>query len=1641
MVAVYGLSNYTSGSVNLDDRVCYERVKDSNTGGGSSPTSHSIGCSGNDIDLYYIIYYLKLVGKDDANVGDEPQEKTFSHLVFNQPISSGFTLSSDLENIQYSLFSNTVNRNENLCLAAGGAWDSELNECCGDASSDGGITGWKLCEQSEEGWSWNLLSGRDYCAQTVGSEDYEDEFHIFQDFDDTTITSYDIYNTNTGGDSCCGDDSDVYCHPLYTSCDEVPAGSCADYGCESTGQASGSFSCSAFYSYTGEDKQGGYCPSSCTENQICILDGSEVDKPCPDATVDNCPGGCHWKTTSCSGTYSCAEDGYYDGWCQWTYGSPACTGDIDEAVDDCHTLSGDECGENNLCTWTDPKDSDHSYVSPDQDFFCNKDYSDVEGYNAGVTYGDDGAWKWWEAVGQNNAYRIHAGFDRDFISNNEHWYACNADDGYEGNAQTTSDLGSLPLSTFETDMQSLCNPASDLSSYNEEELEGWSNYVFDDKTRCEDLSVLENEDALQRELLAYVEEYRDSLSDDLKDKLASGFVGCCYHIDDSAPSDSEGKKYDYRDFLEPGGAVSCEQFECVTLRETQDDNGLLGQGGLSDDNPRKDAEYAQDYTLESDILTCAELGVEEGEPSETCEEGTCVPLDPELGFPVNAEDGLCCFGGYCEEDPQTRPCEDLGGSRQATLFPPGSDDYVCHGWEVESSEAGTCCIGPWDLSDDVDVDLERDRPFICYQGADGRSMYAECCSESRCTNIPSWSTLNSALGEDNGRVYGTGTQLHTVLSYDEANYSGDGNLSDHIKRVIIKAAQAGSEVSVKLGDVHPVMRGAWQGGDRLALDIKYAGTYKPTTLVLYNESDEISRYILQDHLVLDNLIPNHWHHVEVTLDGASSEATRLRLLAENVTPAGTNTPDTTILVDNVVLKPQTQGEPYYCSGPYGEWLSDLKVDQTDDEDGDGLDLDDTASEQVACNAQLSAGWTGTSCCGRTYDGKADVTPVNTDFTQGEYYLDTEAACWGGVPVRDDTTVKRAYGNNPGYWSHLLYKEVDRSDGQERKVWSCGPESFDDTNQGVDEEDDGSLNITRTGGSSYAENVIVENVDYFSIIGHWYCDPVDGQEAGRWRPLRDIARVKALASKLYGMAGDDYTLHCDYYDLEEVLQNSSSLSTLGTSLGDPSGEAVHACALRNETADGQHVYLAIPLARGTDSNAFIKSLYQTYQPLNNSHTMPDCSMTPDGDMPEDVIIQGGSSEEFFSPCLGTGSEGAGGLHASYNKPLDLLLLSLDEPPTRSFFATIWQAVKGFFTDMFLGAGEGPSDAGPTTLPLQSIQGDYTHLYLAENGTKRIRGLMEHGAIHGSWYVRVDYENFRSSVEPLLEGYRALGLTPDEAKRCGTGHNQTIFLQFRDDDAKGFDWRYLTSNIRLNADGDLGTFSSDSECWLHNGKVDHPTEECDDDAAHPREMIDTRDSLPTDHFTCEDGSWKQCVNGKVDDTNCGSLDYILFATEERYNGALGGLFGADDKCVQAASDGGFVHADNAFAVLSTSTRDAAQRMPAEGVVYDNAGHQLTDFPGGLFAGTGFSHTDPFFYDQHGDLIDTDTYHDRVWSGTYRLGTYSSNRACNDWTSSSNDRTGRYGAPGAYASNGKWIDAASVFSCDEPYHLWCMVPIASS
>jgi hypothetical protein len=167
-------------------------------------------------------------------------------------------------------------------------------------------------------------------------------------------------------------------------------------------------------------------------------------------------------------------------------------------------------------------------------------------------------------------------------------------------------------------------------------------------------------------------------------------------------------------------------------------------------------------------------------------------------------------------------------------------------------------------------------------------------------------------------------------------------------------------------------------------------------------------------------------------------------------------------------------------------------------------------------------------------------------------------------------------------------------------------------------------------------------------------------------------------------------------------------------------------------------------------------------------------------------------------------------------------------------------------------------------------------------------------------------------------------------------------------------------------------------------------------------------------------------------CLSKKIIFVTGPSYYDGALGGLQGADQTCQTLATTAGLTGTFKAW--LSDSTTAAADRLThhngpyvrTDGVVVANDWKDLTD--GWL--------KEPILYtENHEDYVpdDSPAYWYPVWSNTKVSGAIISTTSnCSNWTS---NNPSEFGWAGDMSSiDGSWTNGDSI-NCDEVHPLYCI------
>lgn len=168
----------------------------------------------------------------------------------------------------------------------------------------------------------------------------------------------------------------------------------------------------------------------------------------------------------------------------------------------------------------------------------------------------------------------------------------------------------------------------------------------------------------------------------------------------------------------------------------------------------------------------------------------------------------------------------------------------------------------------------------------------------------------------------------------------------------------------------------------------------------------------------------------------------------------------------------------------------------------------------------------------------------------------------------------------------------------------------------------------------------------------------------------------------------------------------------------------------------------------------------------------------------------------------------------------------------------------------------------------------------------------------------------------------------------------------------------------------------------------------------------------------------VDGSTDDDIVVTFvesDPVIFTTSTAYTGNLGGISGADSKCVTHATAGSL--GSNFVALVSTGTTNAKSRFNPSGNVF-NINNDLIQ--NNLWGGSYLSN--PIIYDEYGNSASGDN---SIWTGTDETGFSTSNR-CSEWTTSSSSISGSYG--NSTRTSNHWMYQSVGNYCNNLYPIYC-------
>ncbi|MFA6073084.1 MAG: hypothetical protein WC758_03155 [Candidatus Woesearchaeota archaeon] len=1046
----------------------------------------------------------------------------------------------------------------------------------------------------------------------------------------------------------------------------------------------------------------------------------------------------------------------------------------------------DECNDYSYCSWSNfaTGQSDLGAITSDNSYLC-LDYVKGEGESQRILAPGNN-YAWFEADGvvlenlEFNEFTIFHADETQFISNSADWFWCNAAGNYNYGSKAISEYGTFNLETNNGEISCsvtleklLRNSFEDEDKYVQDCLEGTeagckNNCIDDDNCEgvcykmqgsliratyspgsfvetCEDACDVKNGAENAGEFTTSVAQYITSILSTYC-SMYPYEPDCIGFVPGLNWDGNSGESFQDQEFCDQypteclgsgiNSGLTCEQvYDALNLPYTGDDEKICG---------------AQEFCANGDLY-------------------------PSNGVGLNID--KCCVGreAYCQAvDGVDITCSDVGGVERGICT-----DCVCMGGVQVATD---CCLnGNW--VDMADAYSNVNESFICYKEED-KSLIKECCGTNECFN---GGENNNVLYADYSLsyVFGTnGVPIHSIVSFDDI-----GNL----KR-LVKVFTKLSTVPKDITGFGPSNYLNWSNFDYLEFDILYSAKESYDLILTdavhpdYGTSKKCTYNINNNIAVKKGL--NRWQHVTIDIGAIEqypinceegfnkAKIVNMQVRSSSVEGIGVN-----VAFDNFFLSEKqinnVNSQNRFCSGKWGDWVSNLDgpIDSPNGDTGfvslnGEVSVSDLGPYRDACEGIISFGWTGNVCCG-------DDTAINN---HGEFWKDTEGACWKGTAVFNDKTVADALGLSPIYdstiWNSnqgnntksLLYYEGD--------LWSCDRE-LNNYSEKI------SYDGVPSNNALLRNSINPEVQTPFSIKGSWMCMPDEG-----WVKLTQVNRIRPLIAVLKALAvdnGGDYTLMCGEY------ANMSNYLPLNLKSADPSLTS-YACVLRmgdnsiieNDIGDysDEQIILGLEVANVTIPFNDYKD-----QVLNEFQTLIIVEEDTCESLSTDM-----SSDEFFEKCAeSVNSE----FSVYYNKPLNLMLVSqgniegsvgIVNSGFVSFVKNMWTSVKNFFASLF--------GAPVKYMALYGYDegGDPRDFYISVQGNKEIKGIVEYEV---NTNIRVDYTNLSTSVELFSKVIKSNYPNVD-VTYFAHGYNQTIYVTLGQ--AEDVDWKLMTSLLRINGNNE-------------------------------------------------------------------------------------------------------------------------------------------------------------------------------------------------------------------------------------------------
>lgn len=1114
------------------------------------------------------------------------------------------------------------------------------------------------------------------------------------------------------------------------------------------------------------------------------------------------------------------------------------TGDADISTY-CEVLSSTDCSANSLCEINSDL-SDVGYVSLDGEYFCGKDKApetEAADNENKLSLFTSAQWHWWDAGAANVPFKIHTTNGVDYISNGQEWFYCNATGDVpakgkgtaiaEGeNFSSATDPGELDcvsaineLGHFETSFTECQNDAEGrfyCCQNNGAEVRSFSlqDGFFDQGSACRSSCYVADNQTLGN--------YFNNMDDfnDLKEQYCKR-----YPYDYSCKELT--KSLDFADKNELVPKSQCTFSLAACLLDTTPLDGACS-----------DVSFAQDRD---------EDGVAETYVGKTCGDDMA-PAYCSFGehLPLNslAPGEICCIVPDTEQASACKPiskqpnrdtCIQEGG-----VYFEGAQDSLLFSECTGGIAYGKCCIGEranWQskgiaLSSSA-TSFTQSNAFICYEQS-SNNYISECCTDfSVCHNSQSES-LFSTQNEHKYGYYGKGGALHTVMNFDQI---ADNNLIDYISIQrgisLSKPFDVEFRESKNYRDDFRRLKD-WSTFDNLEFDIAY-NLDRLEEIVL---QDNNSLFCIADESFSTYLVNgeglNRWHHAVVPLTDFNCAgfnfkdviALEIRTTYNPVAKSNLQVAaDSFFLSEDGSAADKNNTDNYYCAGNFGQWVKNLDgpTDVGFDED---VELSEKGPYWYACEAQASFDWTGSRCCG-------DDTRERNGA--GEYYVDSEAACFSGATVYSDMTVGEAL-NDPNY-NDLLYF-----------VNANGDAAFYICNRDGNAYEDKFVSYADYADDDSRDELLVDTAsEYlktdFDALGTHVCTP-----GGDWVDVRSLSKSRIIAAKMYDIASEEVTEDSTNFnifcgDIAGLEQSSDGSGALGLSA--VQNNIKDSCVLSyglSATNPTDQVLIGLGLDSEVTIKEFMTLFYQHAKIFDIELATDDETEKEAFSTACENVLSADQREEddFFTGC---DYEGSSGLRFAYNPEFNILFLAYTEngdydfdkvfnngASIGSFTQNILDGIKKFFSGWFTKKDDLVQETfNPEAL--LSLFADETivfdDFYLEQRGNKTLIGLQETKEKLNNKYYTIEYININTSVEPLAERYYN-----DEiyALNYSYGSNKSIERQIislvnpqkKYSYEVSFDWKRLTTALAIDPTipYTTGTYTS----TLGNGILEY-AEACD------------------------------------------------------------------------------------------------------------------------------------------------------------------------------------------------------------------------